>query len=187
MRPSSPLVLIATLLAAAHVAAKEVRLFHRIVHPALPQVEYRERGVLVLDPNVQSAFRPSTALAQDLSFFAETLQNANVDLDTALYQVALERADDASESTYDISSVKVCHLHKVSQETIVLHTNDPRGTDPYALDYFVSPIPHDGACPPLKKAKSNTSPGPSPLQSLAGNIGSLNSTVAVRTAHVPPL
>ncbi|KAJ7929910.1 hypothetical protein B0H13DRAFT_1595801, partial [Mycena leptocephala] len=94
----------------------------------------------------------------------------------ALYQVALELDGDARPGQWD--AVSACHLHQATTETLILHaTHSGR---PYALDYFVAPTPHNGACP--KKLKAST-----PLLSFASNIASLNTTVEVRLPRLPPL
>lgn len=190
MRPSFRLLFLIPALAPVQVfakeAVKEFTLYHRAFHPTAPLIQYSKRGQLILDPINQPSFRSSPTFAKDLLSFGQTLRDSGVNLDAAFYQIALERENDVSEAHWDISVVKICHLRDASAETIILHTNDPHGIRPYALDYFVSPVPHDGACPKPKTAKSSNL-NLTPLHVFAENVDKLNSTIIIRTSHVPPL
>ncbi|KAJ3563367.1 hypothetical protein NP233_g8985 [Leucocoprinus birnbaumii] len=53
------------------------------------------------------------------------------------------------------------------------------------MDYFVSPIPPDGSCP--KTASRSKSSGLSPFAVFAQNLRGLNTTVVLKSPHVPPL
>ncbi|KAJ6515759.1 hypothetical protein C8R45DRAFT_1086927 [Mycena sanguinolenta] len=146
--------------------------FHRIYEPNQPETPFIARGTVLIPSNGAPSFQPSASLSQDLTQFAEKIQTVK----DAMYQVALE-LDDARPGEWDVvSAVKVSHLNQATSETIILHAT--HGGKPYGLDYFVAPIPHDGVCP--KKSKDS-------LRSFASNIGSLNTTVAVRLPHMPPL
>ncbi|RDB22800.1 hypothetical protein Hypma_010048 [Hypsizygus marmoreus] len=159
-----------------------LRLLHRLYHPVAAQAPFSERGSLKVAPNYV-AFQSAPSYAADLRSFAEALHTVE-DKDLLLYQVALERHGDTAEAQWDISSVKVCHLSQITSEYIHLHTLDPRNPNPHALDYFVSPIPHNGACPDSRSRRSTKhSPQESPFQSLA----TVNTTVILKGARFPPL
>lgn len=95
------------------------------------------------------------------------VQNIALSLDannwnTATYQVALSLPVD--DALLDVSSVKAvspvdsvsqcpdtdehaqCHLTTATAEHFTLHLS-PDGT-PFSIDYFLSPVPKDGSCPP---------------------------------------
>ncbi|KAF8974440.1 hypothetical protein BDZ97DRAFT_2069346 [Flammula alnicola] len=174
------LVAVAALLSAA--SANNVVLYHRVFHPSLPVQPYLERGSVSLSS--APTFVPSPVLAEDFNSFSEALQTLE-DPTNALYQVALQHEADTSDALWDFSSVKVCYLSKVSSETILLHLDGGNDSKPYALDYFVSPTPHDGSCP-LSKSKKSILPASS-LKSFAKRIQTINSTVLLRGTETPPL
>lgn len=98
---------------AVHAEPGQLRLFHRVFHPLVPQAQFLERGSLQSTPGNQFSYSPSSLLARDLDSFAQTLADiakAGFSPDTALYQVALEREGDATEANWDISGVKVVSL-----------------------------------------------------------------------------
>ncbi|KAJ7283892.1 hypothetical protein C8J57DRAFT_1293889 [Mycena rebaudengoi] len=148
------------------------RVYHRIYEPNQPESLFLQRGAIVIPALGDASFQPSSSLAQDLTQFADALQAVK----GALYQVALEREGDGGQ--WDTSAVQVCHLHQATSESFIIHTTP--GDRPYALDYFVAPTPHNGACP--KKSKSKSA-----LHSFAHGIDSLNRTVVLRAARLPPL
>ncbi|KDR83612.1 hypothetical protein GALMADRAFT_56494, partial [Galerina marginata CBS 339.88] len=73
----------------------------------------------------------------------------------------------------------------ISSETIVLHLPHGQDAQPFAVDYFVSPIPHDGSCP-QSKSKATLTPSAS-IKSFANKVQRINSTLLVRPPHIPPL
>ena len=81
-----------------------VAVYHRVFHPALPAQPYLARGSLVISSNPPT-FVPSPDIADHLISFSEVLESLQ-DSTEALYQVALERENDAP-ALWDISSVKV--------------------------------------------------------------------------------
>jgi len=128
---------------------------------------------------------PSPQLYDSLVSFSEmleTLQNT----DGALYQLALEHEGDTSNALWDLSSVKICHLDKASSETLILHLINAQDYNPFALDYFVLPIPHDGSCREPHVSKKGPTPSIS-LQNFADKIQHLNSTILLRKPDSPPL
>ncbi|KAJ7781107.1 hypothetical protein B0H16DRAFT_1497102 [Mycena metata] len=152
--------------------------YHRLYEPNQPEAfsTFTARGTILIPGGYGDAsFTPSPFLSEDLTKFAEQLQVVK----GALYQVALE-LDAKKPGQWDVvSAVKVCHLNQATTETLILHaTHDGR---PYALDYFVAPTPHNGACP--KKSPSTQSP----MLSFATNIAHLNTTVETRLPRLPPL
>ncbi|KIJ56714.1 hypothetical protein M422DRAFT_197830 [Sphaerobolus stellatus SS14] len=151
-------VLLATL---GLVAAAELNVYHRIWNPAQSPPPFVLRGTLNTSPDAVS-FSAAGALDQLI---------ANSDhLDDALYQIALQRNGDASESEWDLSSVKACHLRAFDSDILRLHLSS--SGDPYAIDYFLSPVPHDGSCP---KTRSSS------LKPFA------NTTLLVQSAQPAPL
>ncbi|KAF7292376.1 hypothetical protein HMN09_01221700 [Mycena chlorophos] len=150
--------------------AAQYRVFHRLYQPALPESAFTPRGLIHVDAGAVS-FDHSLTFVEDLTQLSNELQTVN---DT-LYQVALE-LDGANPGQWDIvSAVKVCHLDQATTERFILQTT--RAGQPYALDYFVAPIPNNGACP--EKAQT-------PLLAFASGLPLLNSTVELRASRTPP-
>ena len=79
-----------------------------------------------------------------------------------------------------------CHLDQALSETLILHLINAQDYNPFALDYFVSPIPHDGSCREPYISKKGPTPSIS-LQSFADKIQHLNSTILLRRPDSPPL
>jgi len=161
------------------VVNANVNLYHRVIHPSQSELPpYAHRASISFPPDSSPVMVPSPELYDTLVSFSgllEALQNA----DGALYQLALEHEGDKSNAFWDLSSVKICHLDKASSETVILHLSNAQD-HPFALDYFVSPIPHDGSCQEPKKASVS-------LRSFADNIQHLNSTILLRRPDSPPL
>ncbi|KAF5387976.1 hypothetical protein D9615_000525 [Tricholomella constricta] len=156
----------------------QLRLFHRLYHPAAAHAQFSERGSVLVAGNNSFSFQPSPSFSQDLFAFAEAFHTVK-DKNLLLYQVALERDADTA-----ISSVKACHLHQATSESIYIHALDTHNPKPHALDYFVSPIPHDGACPKSRSKKSTKHAfQPPSFESFA----SVKSTVILKSSHFPPL
>ncbi|TFY75398.1 hypothetical protein EWM64_g8616 [Hericium alpestre] len=152
------------------VHAFPLSLYHRIYHPSLDSDQFFNRGVLDIDRHGQVSFQPAAAFAADLLSFAE----ASDPLHDALYQIALPSSSAADDAPWHISSVKACHLSGSSIDSIVLHSAEP-GSLPYALDYFVAPIPHDARCPAV-------TPKSSPVA-----VASRNTSVDLSFPRQPPL
>jgi len=172
------LMLLALLFASVSLvwaADSSFNVYHRVYEPNQPESPFTARGTIRIPASGHASFEPSSSLSQDLTQLAHKLQTVK----GALYQVALELDGDARSGQWDaVSAVKICHLHQATTETLILHaTHSGR---PYALDYFVAPTPHNGACP--KKLKAST-----PLLSFASNIANLNTTVEIRLPRLPPL
>jgi hypothetical protein len=194
------------LIAAASVLAvvsANVNLYHRVFHPSQRDLPYAHRASISFPRDSNPIMVPSPHLYDSLVSFSEllgTLQNT----DGALYQLALEHEGDTSNALWDISSVKIvclaviyissltphtlyqCHLDKASSETLILHLLNAQDYNPFALDYFVSPIPHDGSCREPHISKKGPSPSIS-LQNFADKIQHLNSTIHLRRPDSPPL
>ncbi|KAJ6539474.1 hypothetical protein B0H19DRAFT_960589 [Mycena capillaripes] len=175
----------------AWAADSSFNVFHRLYEPNQPEAPFTARGTILIPGHGDPSFQPQPSLSQDLTQFAEKLQTVK----GALYQVALELDAEKPGQWDAVSAVKVvsssqvsawniptlcvqCHLHQATSETLILHAT--HGGQPYALDYFVAPTPHNGACP--KKSKA-----PAPLLSFAHNIGTLNTTVEIKLPRLPPL
>lgn len=171
--------------AVVHVAAA-LDVFHRGVHPDLDEQPFSLRGQLLLDDDTL-AFTPSPSFSNDLYSFAQTLKELNLDNDRASYQVALDRS-----ASWEISSVKFvrsrsirnleppliraskCYLAQPFAENLILHKSLADSSTPYAIDYFVSPIPKDGTCPKTFWVDSS-------------RAGPINTTISLRPRHFPPL
>ncbi|GLB33940.1 hypothetical protein LshimejAT787_0108240 [Lyophyllum shimeji] len=179
------LAVVLGLLCISLVAAEttQLRLFHRLHHPGAAQAQFSERGTLLIADDHTVTFQLSSSFAKDLFSFSEALHTVK-DKDLLLYQVALEREGDAGEAQWDISSVKACHLPKSTAEAIHLHTLDLDNPKPYAIDYFVSPVPHDGAC--QKSSPKRSTAKSVPLQTFE-SFANVNSTVVLKSPRFPPL
>ncbi|CAL1700551.1 unnamed protein product [Somion occarium] len=161
-------------------ADTSLRILHRVYHPKVPGIPFTERGSLLLSrsgPFPQVSLVPSEMLSTDLLEFAQTLHDADAYGDSALYQVALEHEGDKDQSQWDVSSVKACHLQQSFSESITLHVSS--GGTPYAIDYFVGPIPHNGACPKHRPV-SKTSPETLAIKPIT------NTTVLLSSPRSPP-
>jgi len=147
------ILLAALLVLSAH--AKELRLHHRVYQPAHDELaSYSLRGTLDSDSTVAISDEALLAFGGNVA-------------DDALYQVALEREGDSGPNDWIVSSVKACHFRAAASDSIVLHLSPTH--EVYSLDYFVSPLPHDGSCPE------------------PGSRLSLNTTVHTHHARLPPL
>ncbi|RPD67109.1 hypothetical protein L227DRAFT_569298 [Lentinus tigrinus ALCF2SS1-6] len=169
--------LLVLLLCPLLAAASDLRVHHRIFHPSLPAAPFAERATLRLSrsgPATAAHLVPSETLAHDLRDFAATAEGLN----DALYQVALEHPADQDQTQWASSSVLACHLPFSDSESFTVHL-DQNG-NPFSLDYFVGPVPRDGACP---KRGRKASAGSSPAEFRP--IG--NTTVALRSPTFPPL
>jgi len=164
----------------------DYKIYHRVFHPSTPNLLYKQRGVVTLAGSNSAEYTPSPSFSVDISSFATLLDSLD-DAD-ALYQIALEHEGDTAQSQWDVSSVKVCHLSPINSETLFLHLVGSRDPKPFALDYFVSPIPHNGLCP-RKKSKRNKAKNDSvsPIHSFAANVDRLNTTIILRGPTTPPL
>ncbi|KAI0776067.1 hypothetical protein BD413DRAFT_469471 [Trametes elegans] len=158
-------------------AAPELRLRHRIVHPSLPDPPFLDRATVLLSgsgPSADARLVPSQALADDLLRITSSVEG----LQDAYYQVALEHPGDVDQSQWATSSVLACHLPQSTSESFTIHL-DQNG-NPFSLDYFVGPIPHNGACP-KRTRKASAQSSPAQLSPIA------NTTVALRSPSFPPL
>ncbi|KAF8812568.1 hypothetical protein BYT27DRAFT_7207897 [Phlegmacium glaucopus] len=167
------------------VVDANVNLYHRVFHPSMSDLPYVHRASISFSPDSIPIVVPSPQLSDVLVSFSEMLESLQ-HTDGALYQLALQHEGDASNALWDLSSVKICHLDKASSETLILHLPNSQDKNPFALDYFVSPIPHDGSCREPHKSKKGPTPSIS-LRSFANNIQNLNSTILLRRSDLPPL
>ncbi|KAI0750825.1 hypothetical protein C8Q80DRAFT_1268141 [Daedaleopsis nitida] len=169
----SPLLLLPLLVS----ASAEFRLLHRVFHPSLPAAPYAHRATIQISgsgPRATASLVPSETYAEDLRGLAYTAEG----LKDALYQVALEHSGDAEQTHWATSSVLACHIPASTSDSVTIHL-DQTGT-PFSLDYFVAPVPHNGACP---KRGRKASAGSSPAE-FRPNV---NTTVALRSPTFPPL
>ncbi|KAI9512200.1 hypothetical protein F5148DRAFT_55512 [Russula earlei] len=119
-------------------------LFHRVISPSLHQPPFLHRAHILLDtagiPRIEPP--PPPTLQSHFEAFAETAHVSD-----ALYQLALDPHPGANDSLWLLSSVKACHVDSSANEHIVLRLPYPGGT-PFAIEYFIDPVPSDGTCPP---------------------------------------
>jgi len=172
---------VAVTLATESESPNVVRIHHRVAHPNLPVVPFVERGTIVLPdssntragsaPSSKVSLVPSESIQDDLASFAEEIPPS---LAGGMYQIALEHPGDEDESQWAVSVVKTCLLPESTSDTLVLHFS--ASGKPFTLDYFVSPVPHDGACP---QSKSNDSTSVYPALK--------DTSVILRPASLPPL
>ncbi|RDX55678.1 hypothetical protein OH76DRAFT_1397072 [Lentinus brumalis] len=158
-------------------AASALRVHHRLFHPSLPAAPFAERATLQLSGSGPAAVAHlvlSETYADDLRDFAATAEG----LKDALYQVALEHSGDQDQTQWATSSVLACHLPSSTSESFTVHL-DQNG-NPFSLDYFVGPVPRDGACP-KRGRKASAGSSPAQFRSI------VNSTVVLRSPTFPPL
>ncbi|KAH9936932.1 hypothetical protein B0H21DRAFT_825433 [Amylocystis lapponica] len=155
------------------------RVLHRLYDPSQPPAPFRPRAFLHVSssgPGSSVSIAPAETFSADLLEFLSAAE----DSPSALYQLALERPTDTDPSHWDISSVKACHLPQSTSESVTVHLAAD-GT-PFSLDYFIGPIPRDGACPSRRRAKASGS-----LSSAAAFTGFANTTVTLAEPRLPPL
>ncbi|KAH6915326.1 hypothetical protein BKA70DRAFT_1557617 [Coprinopsis sp. MPI-PUGE-AT-0042] len=140
--------------------AAELKVHHRIWHPASPSQPWTEHGTLTVADN----------LAQLQTLSSPQLTPVK-DVENSLYQVALQTEAAEIQAQWSVSSVKLCHLSKAKSQSLHLYLSSD--DTPYSLDYFVSPIPHDGSCPDLESPSFD-------------NL-SLNTTIVLHRPRSPPL
>lgn len=104
MRLTAALALVALPIVCAEPT--QLRIFHRLFHPAAGPTPYAQRGTLLIDEHNAVSFQLASSFADDLATFGDALRTAGQEAHLALYQVALERSGDKTESEWDISSVK---------------------------------------------------------------------------------
>ena len=188
MFPLIPLLVLSSLLS----PLRALQLYHRVLHPSLPDQSFFHRGTIEEIENGNAHIEAVPSLQYDPLAFAETSAHVT----DALYQLALDPHPGQSDSLWLISSVKAvttflihlplllshslpspfflqCHLIKATNEHIVIHLPSPGGT-PFTLDYFLDSVPPDGACPP-KRVSSPTLALPR------------NATITVSIPGQPPL
>lgn len=168
--------------------AQSYRLHHRIYHPAFERPLFEPRGLVHLrgGEGVEVLFlEPVKNIQEHFDNFGASLRagvQAGDSVNEVLYQFALERPGDTNQWAWDVSSVKACHLKNAKEEKLIVHLSPHDGT-PYAIDYFVSPIPHDGECPSTKTKKGKK-------VASAQNFSFkpfTNTTVELRVGHTPPV
>lgn len=102
--------------AAVHVYAAQFNIYHRVVQSTSSPVPFAQRGTLNLvgsNANLESV----STLSEDLARFTQHLKSE--DVSGALYQVALQRPDDSSETEWAVSSVKLVG------SDLIIHTASP--------------------------------------------------------------
>lgn len=87
------------------------------------------------------------------------------------------RSPPLSHTADHVASRPQCHLPLATAESFTLHLSITG--EPFALDYFVGPVPHDGRCPGTKKARRRA------MSEVGTRI--TNSTVLLKSPTHPPL
>ncbi|KAF8591430.1 hypothetical protein K439DRAFT_1402033 [Ramaria rubella] len=154
--------LVCALCAAIASADSSAKIYHRIWIPSSPPPSFSLRAIIHL-----GSLGPVLTPAPE-----NEIVHLSDRVDGSLYQIALEREGDTSETDWDLSSVKACHLAGAESDVLhlhILHSNK----EIYALDYFVRPTPHDGGCP---KA----------LPGARSEVSFKNTTVLIRSSSIPP-
>ncbi|TFK29377.1 hypothetical protein FA15DRAFT_582790 [Coprinopsis marcescibilis] len=151
----------------------DYKLHHRVFHPQLPVSQWTEHAIVSLGGDGPQ-FQAQPRISQDFQSFSDSLKSATNDLNEALYQVALQPSADAADNEWSVSSVKLCHLLGTTSQTVVLYLTSEEA--PYSLNYFLSPTPHGGSCPPLIMDMAK------PLSHVQ-----LNTTLSLRMPSSPPL
>jgi hypothetical protein len=133
-----------------------LNLYHRLHHPIhASESPFVHLGSLVApsDDFSMYAVQPANGLRTALGGFKGKWKELSADeLGTATYQVALQRAGDTNEGHWSVSVVKACHITPSSSSTLVVRLSP--ASNPFAIDYFVSPVPHDGACPTVQGSRA---------------------------------
>ncbi|KAF9226593.1 hypothetical protein BS17DRAFT_492648 [Gyrodon lividus] len=127
---------------------EQISIQHRVVRPNLLTTPWSELGTVALPPShsisplgTPATFIPSASLLDDLVEFAQTVDPT---MEGAMYQVALQRLG-VPDGVWPVSVVKACHVPGSTLSSLNIHFS--ASGLPFALDYFVSPAPHDGSCP----------------------------------------
>jgi len=158
------------LVAAAAAAAV---LHHRVTDPSLPVLPFLKRADVALAQTNPADFA-ATVLQDDVDTFVDLLKDS-ADLSSAYYQVALETPTKSDQSDWAFSTVKACHLQNADSQTFVFYLS--ADSEPYAIDYFVSPINHNGSCPTPQLTSAEIMP----------RLQRLNTTFLFRGPSAPPL
>lgn len=175
-------------------AAERLNILHRFYHPLLEEQTFTVRGTIDPSNPVQSYQSASV----DISSFESLYTQVETDAERGLYQVALERDQGEVSGWSSVKAVRYflvcsylkssiieqCHLSQASSEQFVFHTTEEPHSAPYSVDYFVSPIPHDGSCPKLSGSTAK-----SPFTTFFSRESSTNITrlVSLRSSQLPPL
>jgi len=159
------------------------RLHHRVHHTTLLHLPYSELGTVLISADGSASFEPSPSVSEDLSAFSHSIKELDDPLNNLYYQLALEH-DGVDQALWDFSSVKACHLPQVTSQMIILHTHNAK---PFAVDFFVSPIPSDGSCPKTSSRSTKMVAYTSPFAAFAETLHGSNTTVLLKSTHTPPL
>lgn len=182
MHPAAALAICLCLVSGA--PAQQLRLHHRLVSPDGRPTPFSERASLRYNTDAGLATGSSAvavtqapSLEDDLRQYLERAAREP----GLLYQLALEREHDTGEDQWAVSSVKACHLRTSTADVVRLHV-DARTRTPYSLDYFLVPVPHNGACPPASAASSKA-----PLTNTTVTVHSSFPAPAPQLRTPPPL
>ncbi|KAF8605470.1 hypothetical protein BDV93DRAFT_521776 [Ceratobasidium sp. AG-I] len=118
------------------LAPTPVHVHHRVHLPGQAPAPFTPKGTVLLTPNGPS-YAPAAAFRDELTTWAAS-NNPH-----ARYEVALETEE--SPDTWPRSSVKLCYVTAAKDEYFTMHKSV--SGDVFALDYHLSSVPKDGACP----------------------------------------
>ncbi|KIO22999.1 hypothetical protein M407DRAFT_244958 [Tulasnella calospora MUT 4182] len=191
---------------------------HRLLHLSsdveLPQFEHR--GAIDLSPPAQQQQQLAKTASSSPTFQPDSGSSAKIEEwinrwkdDPAyhngeiFYQVALQRREEDKPETWDVQSVRLCHVPLSTSDSFVLHLTpsaksvidrqgrgddgsksesfDDRDSLVEWFSYYVDPVPRDGSCSPATLSKTTKKgkkqPQAPPLS---------NSTVEVRDVRYTP-
>ncbi|KAG8704232.1 hypothetical protein FRC09_003669 [Ceratobasidium sp. 395] len=124
------------LAAAANNATLPVHVHHRM-RVLGDDAPFTLKGTVLLTPAGPS-YAPAANFRNELTAWA-----ASKDPST-LYEVALQ-TDGAAPTDWPRASTKLCYVTAAKEERLTMHRT--RSGDVFAIDYHLSSVPHDGACP----------------------------------------
>ncbi|KAG9042038.1 hypothetical protein FS837_011429 [Tulasnella sp. UAMH 9824] len=203
---------LASLLPGALAATLHVH--HRLLHLSsdveLPQFEHR--GAIDLSPPpaqrlVTAAsgsgptFQPDSGSSAKIEEWINRWKDQPAYHEGEIfYQVALQKREEDGPETWDVQSVRLCHVPLSTSDSFVLHLTpsaksvvDRQGGDePKSFDdrdalvewfsYYVDPVPRDGSCSPATLGSNGTKKGKKQPQAALLS----NSTVEVRDVRYTP-
>ncbi|QRV73151.1 transmembrane protein [Ceratobasidium sp. AG-Ba] len=98
---------------------------------------FTPKGTILVAPTGPS-FAPAASVRDQLNTWARASEKPN-----ALYEVALQT--DGSPNDWPRASTKLCYVTSAKDEVLTLHRT--LAGDIFAIDYHLSSVPSNGACP----------------------------------------
>ncbi|KAG9121515.1 hypothetical protein FRC07_002486 [Ceratobasidium sp. 392] len=123
--------------AASNNATVPVHVHHRMrVLSDLGDAPFTLKGTVLLTPDGPS-YAPAANFRNELTTWAASKSP------DALYEVALQT--DGSPNDWPRASTKLCYVTAAKEELLTMHRT--RSGDVFAIDYHLSSVPSNGACP----------------------------------------